>query len=79
MALMGYVGARGKLIHEKSLKSKISCQTPFQLYKYSRSKKTLKRPIYSKWGHYATYLLEIQYSTFLHAIHSYCSYTFASL
>jgi hypothetical protein len=26
---MGYSGARGKLIHEKNLKSKISCQTPF--------------------------------------------------
>ncbi len=38
---MGYVGARGKLIHEKSLKSKISCQTPFKIYQYSRSKKTL--------------------------------------
>ncbi len=29
-ALMGYPGARGKLIYEKTLKSKISCQTPFK-------------------------------------------------
>jgi hypothetical protein len=29
---MGYSGARGKLIHEKSLESKISCQTPFNYY-----------------------------------------------
>ena len=27
---MGYSGARGKLIHEKNLKSKILCQTPFK-------------------------------------------------
>ncbi len=27
--LMGYSGARGKLIHAKTLKQKISCQTPF--------------------------------------------------
>jgi hypothetical protein len=26
---MEYSGARGTLIHEKKLKSKISCQTPF--------------------------------------------------
>jgi hypothetical protein len=26
---MEYLGARGTLIHEKKLKSKISCQTPF--------------------------------------------------
>jgi hypothetical protein len=29
MILMDYSGARGTLIHEKKLKSKISCQTPF--------------------------------------------------
>jgi hypothetical protein len=29
MATAGYSWARGKLIHEKNLKSKISCQTPF--------------------------------------------------
>jgi hypothetical protein len=27
---MGYSGARGTLIYEKNLKSKISCQTPFK-------------------------------------------------
>jgi hypothetical protein len=27
---MEYLGARGTLIHEKNLKSKISCQTPFK-------------------------------------------------
>jgi len=27
---MEYLGAWGTLIHEKNLKSKISCQTPFQ-------------------------------------------------
>jgi hypothetical protein len=27
---MGYSGARGKLIHEKNLNLKISCQTPFR-------------------------------------------------
>jgi hypothetical protein len=26
---LGYSGARGKLIREKNLNSKISCQTPF--------------------------------------------------
>jgi hypothetical protein len=29
MVLMGYSGARGTLIHEKNLMSKVSCQTPF--------------------------------------------------
>ena len=29
MVLMGYSGAQGTLIYEKNLKSKISCQTPF--------------------------------------------------
>jgi hypothetical protein len=29
MAPMEYLGAWGTLIHEKNLKSKISCQTPF--------------------------------------------------
>ncbi len=31
MVLMGYSGARGTLIYEKNLKSKISCQTPFNV------------------------------------------------
>jgi hypothetical protein len=30
MVLMGYSGARGTLIFEINLKSKISCQTPFK-------------------------------------------------
>jgi hypothetical protein len=30
MVLMRYSGARGTLIYEKNLKSKISCQTPFK-------------------------------------------------
>jgi hypothetical protein len=30
MVLMVYSGARGTLIYEKNLKSKISCQTPFK-------------------------------------------------
>jgi hypothetical protein len=30
MAAMEYLGAWGTLIHEKNLKSKISCQTPFK-------------------------------------------------
>jgi hypothetical protein len=29
MVLMGYSGVRGKMIHERNLKLKISCQTPF--------------------------------------------------
>ncbi len=29
---MEYLGAWGTLIHEKNLKSKISCQTPFKIY-----------------------------------------------
>jgi hypothetical protein len=33
MVLMGYSGARGTLIYEKNLKSKISCQTPFKYKK----------------------------------------------
>jgi hypothetical protein len=28
---MEYLGARGTMIHEKNLKSKIPCQTPFKL------------------------------------------------
>jgi hypothetical protein len=32
-------GLRGKLVHEKNLKSKISCQTPF-------NKKTRKKVLY---------------------------------
>jgi hypothetical protein len=32
---MEYLGARGKLIHERNLKTKISCQTPSQIYKFS--------------------------------------------
>jgi hypothetical protein len=31
MAPIGYSGAGGKLIHEKSLKSKISGKTPFSI------------------------------------------------
>jgi hypothetical protein len=31
MILMGYSGAQGTLIYEKNLKSKISCQTPFNI------------------------------------------------
>ncbi len=34
MALMGYSGARGTLIFEKNLKSKISCQTPFKIVQF---------------------------------------------
>jgi hypothetical protein len=30
MVLMGYSGARGKLIYEEKLMSKISCQTPLK-------------------------------------------------
>jgi hypothetical protein len=30
MAPVAYLGAWGTLIHEKNLKSKISCQTPFK-------------------------------------------------
>jgi hypothetical protein len=30
MALTAYIGARGKLIREKNLELKISCQTPFK-------------------------------------------------
>jgi len=29
---MEYKGARGTLIHEKNLKLKISCQTPFKMH-----------------------------------------------
>jgi hypothetical protein len=29
---MKYLGAGGTLIHEKNLKSKISCQTPFKTH-----------------------------------------------
>jgi hypothetical protein len=31
MVLLGYSGARGTLIYEKNLMSKISCQTPFNI------------------------------------------------
>jgi hypothetical protein len=33
---MGYSGARGTLIYEKNLKSKISCQAPFKRLFYTR-------------------------------------------
>ncbi len=32
---MEYLGAWGTLIHEKNLKSKISCQTPFKVLTFS--------------------------------------------
>ncbi len=32
MVLMVYSGARGTLIYEKNLKSKFSCQTPFNFF-----------------------------------------------
>jgi len=35
MAPKGYTGARGKLLHGKKLKSKISCQTPFKVHPYN--------------------------------------------
>jgi hypothetical protein len=31
---MEYLGAWGTLIHEKKLRSKISCQTPFKISKF---------------------------------------------
>jgi hypothetical protein len=31
MVLLGYSGARGTVFYEKNLRSKISCQTPFNL------------------------------------------------
>jgi hypothetical protein len=33
---MEYLGAWGTLIHEKNLKSKISCQTPFKVGELNR-------------------------------------------
>jgi hypothetical protein len=33
---MEYLGAWGTLIHEKNLKSKISCQTPFNCHNFER-------------------------------------------
>jgi hypothetical protein len=33
---MKYLGAWGTLIHEKNLKSKILCQTPFKQIRYSK-------------------------------------------
>jgi hypothetical protein len=32
---MGYSGVRGKLIYEKYLKLKISCQTPFNIFGFN--------------------------------------------
>jgi hypothetical protein len=32
MAPMVYLGAQGKLMHEKNVKSKILCRTPFKDY-----------------------------------------------
>jgi hypothetical protein len=43
---MGYSGAGGKLIHEKSQKSKISCQTPFKTA--PDSKKTFTNNCYTR-------------------------------
>ncbi len=34
MVLLGYSGAQGTMIYEKNLKSKISCQTPFNMRQY---------------------------------------------
>jgi hypothetical protein len=48
--LMGYLGACGKLIHEKNLKSKISWHRPFKVYVssqiFSDSSMELKRSYY---------------------------------
>jgi hypothetical protein len=44
MILTEYSGARGTLIHEKKLKSKISCQTPFKGIVYSQ-----KRGVETAW------------------------------
>jgi hypothetical protein len=42
MILIEYLGARGTLINEKKLKSKISCQNPFQYMNISLKKKGLE-------------------------------------
>jgi hypothetical protein len=42
---MEYLGAWGTLIHEKKLRSKISCQTPF---KSNVARKRLER---TRWNH----------------------------
>jgi hypothetical protein len=42
MAPMEYLGAWGTLIHEKNLKSKISCQTPFKTEFYKSVRGELK-------------------------------------
>jgi hypothetical protein len=46
MVLMGYSGVRGKLIYEKTLKLKISCQAPFNmtrnLYGFSQGGRRLE-------------------------------------
>ncbi len=42
MVLMGYSGARGTLIYEKNLMSKISCQTPFKNFSRRRANKALR-------------------------------------
>ncbi len=43
MVLMGYSGARGTLICEKNMKSKISCQTPFNNFKVDELSFEFKR------------------------------------
>jgi hypothetical protein len=45
---MKYLGAWGTLIHEKNLKSKISCQTPFKSCTVGRG----------KWGMIASLLIK---------------------
>ncbi len=39
---MEYLGAWGTLIHEKNLKSKISCQTPFKEHTWKNKALDLK-------------------------------------
>jgi hypothetical protein len=44
MTLVEYSGVRGKLIHEKNLKAKISSQTPFsKTNKFTKNIKVLQK------------------------------------
>jgi hypothetical protein len=64
MILMGYSGAQGTLIYEKNLKSKISCQTPFNLLEEIDQSFESQAP---KWTYY--YLLYSTYKVSRSQIH----------
>jgi hypothetical protein len=57
MAAMEYLGAWGTLIHEKNLKPKISCQTPFNPFQ----KKGISSELFKTFTDHENHLKEMNY------------------